>query len=315
MKNNYGFIGGLIWISLGFVLWDGGFQKENYLVWLFLAAPLFLSACALRALGFSLLVQNSSLIMGALLALSFFFPTGHLMAILFALPWLLFAIYLAFQQIMLWWSDKHWDHRLLKCIAPLFLINGAAWALFYRAGFQPLDFNPTIVLLTAVHFHYAGLILISMASYWLQYFPKKEQYIFTYLFIIGIPLLAIGITYTHFNGPNLFETFAASWMAITTFLFALLNISYRLRQKRTIGIVLMIIASLFLMAGMTLALLFGWKEILEISWISIPWMYAVHGTINSIGFALPAVMGNSFAMREEAIEKKDYKTLANIRTV
>ena len=300
MKNNFAWIGGLVWVGLGFYFWDGGMQKENYLVWLFLAAPMFLSACALRALGFSLLIQNISLCLGGLLAISFMLPTGSMLAITFALPWLFFSMYLTWKKIMPWWKTKTYDHSMLKVLAPMFMITGASWALFYRADFQPLDFTPTIVLLTGVHFHYAGLILMSLASNWLEEFPKHLQKLFTYAFFIGIPLLAAGITYSHLHGPSLLELIAATWMAGTAFSFAATNIYFRLGKKKTLGNLLILIASLLLMAGMALALLFGWKAILGISWISIPWMYAVHGTINSIGFALPGVMGTSFNLLKNA---------------
>ena len=41
-----------------------------------------------------------------------------------------------------------------------FLFVGAAFALADRADLRPFDFSATIILLTAVHFHFAGFALV-----------------------------------------------------------------------------------------------------------------------------------------------------------
>ncbi|GJM34853.1 MAG: hypothetical protein DHS20C18_38540 [Saprospiraceae bacterium] len=42
---------------------------------------------------------------------------------------------------------------------------------------------------------------------------------------------------------------------------------------------------------MILAMGYGWRHYFPISFLDIPWMYAVHGTLNSIGFAATGLVG------------------------
>jgi hypothetical protein len=41
---------------------------------------------------------------------------------------------------------------------------------------------------------------------------------------------------------------------------------------------------------MFLAALYGSRQLLPLEWLTIPWMRALHGTVNSLGFALSALL-------------------------
>src|SRR5262245_39702192 len=46
--------------------------------------------------------------------------------------------------------------EIARSAAPIMLTVGGAWACIAATKWHPLGFSRTIVLLTAVHFHYAG---------------------------------------------------------------------------------------------------------------------------------------------------------------
>jgi hypothetical protein len=54
--------------------------------------------------------------------------------------------------------------------------------------------------------------------------------------------------------------------------------------------VLWAVTAVSLITGMFLAALYGSRHLLPLEWLTIPWMRALHGTANSLGFALSALL-------------------------
>jgi hypothetical protein len=60
--------------------------------------------------------------------------------------------------------------------------------------------------------------------------------------------------------------------------------------------VLWVVAGLSLLFGMGLALLYAARgQMLPLPWLDIPWMRALHGTANALGFALCGALGWTLA--------------------
>jgi hypothetical protein len=86
----------------------------------------------------------------------------------------------------------------------VYLAIGSAWAVCDRLGVRPLDFQDVIVLLTAVHFHYAGFVLPLLTGLALRHGRGRTESLAGVGVIVGVPLVAIGITATQLNfGPAL----------------------------------------------------------------------------------------------------------------
>jgi hypothetical protein len=49
--------------------------------------------------------------------------------------------------------------------------------------------------------------------------------------------------------------------------------------------------ALFLACGMVLSILYGSRWLVPLPWLDIPWMRALHGTANALGFTVPALVG------------------------
>ena len=112
------------------------------------------------------------------------------------LPWFLLAILNGGQSLFAFSRKPERNLPGLAVLASdLYLPVGAVWALFDQFHFQPLGFSGIIVLLTAVHFHYAGFALPRLTGLWLA--RQRDRFVFqlsTWGVIAGVPLVAVGIT-------------------------------------------------------------------------------------------------------------------------
>lgn len=255
---------------------------------LLLAAPLFLIPSFLFRKGYTKGSLLRVLIAAALFSMAFQIPKGAL-GVLLVIPWLVIALY------EVWKSWRHDLELSLDSITALaanvFWLVAAAWAIPDRLGYSPLDYDPVIILLTVVHFHYAGYILLQLfllgKPYWANAYAKGVGV----LLLVGMPLVAVGISSTQVGLPVLIESLTVTVMALAGIGVGLGYLYLAWKQKNVITLLLWTISGLCLLVGMSLAMLYGWRFHHDYQWLSIPWMYAVHGTFNSMGFALFGVVG------------------------
>lgn len=206
------------------------------------------------------------------------------------LPWLLFTLALAFQAVR---RSGGSTGRLAELAAFLYLPVGGIWALFDQLHFQPLGFSAIIVLLTGVHFHYAGFALPKLTGMLLQrrrYGPVAQGA--AWGVILGVPLVAVGITTSQLALPYWVETLAVSILAGSAFMVSVTYVQWSCSTEMPVlARLLFSVAGLSLSGGMVLALLYGWRWFFPVEWATIPLMYAFHGTLNSVGFSLPGFLG------------------------
>ena len=180
----------------------------------------------------------------------------------------------------------------------VFLCVGGGWALLDRAGVRPLNFESVIVLLTAIHFHYAGFALPLLTGLAGRAHPGKLSLIAILGIIAGVPLVATGITTSQLQWGHGIECFAACFLAIAGLLTAgiyfqlFLNPSYSKKIR-----FLWFIASISLMFSMILAILYGCRFYVSLAWLDIPWMRALHGSANALGFSLTGILGWTFVLK------------------
>jgi hypothetical protein len=164
-------LGGMVWSGLVVrsALGPGlhwGAQQLGTIELLFLLGPL-----VVVPLGLELFVRlddhadASGLVRAAhwmqfsaalLVAASFFFERGSTAAAL-VLPWFFVGGLLACHGLKILFSPAPKSLRAACVIASfLYLPIGCAWLIASRFGLNPMSFQEPIVLLTAVHFHFAG---------------------------------------------------------------------------------------------------------------------------------------------------------------
>lgn len=227
-----------------------------------------------------------------LFAVAFLLPGGWL-AVMLALPWVVVTFVLA------WVGAQH----LLKAgrrsasefslsMGLVYIAVAGIWAVFERAGIFPFGFNPEIVFLTIVHFHYAGFLLPVLAGLATERLSGIFAPITCHFTVGSVALLAVGITLTQFGIDTDWETVSAWLMALSG--TAVAGMHWRLAfQKGNPSMVrtLWALAALMLVGGMLLAGLYGTRFMAPVAWLDIPMMRALHGTLNAVGFSGCAVLG------------------------
>ena len=294
-------IGFLVWLIFSLVSFPASTFSLSYVQILILAAPLWLIPLTWQLLDTPEWTDYLGVPFAILLAIAFYDEPSLKIALL-TLPWLFLTTLLAFQKWLAWRIVKSLEiSHLTQLAAYLYLPIGAAWAFADRLGFRPLDFDATIVLLTVAHFHYAGFLLPTITAFALKSIATKWRKTIGWLVILGIPAVAIGITTTHLHLPVWIEVAAVTVMVLGGLITGVLHCILGWENRQQHYGKLWLIAGVALMVGMALACGYGWRHVYIIPVLSIPWMYAVHGTLNAVGFALPAVLGWSYYARSNEI--------------
>jgi hypothetical protein len=234
------------------------------------------------------LIEQHHLSAGALLIGAYLMPPGLAVACL-ALPWFgMTALYGLTGIVAI-------RERCTRClwgttinVGFLFLAVGGVWAVIERSGFRPWGFESNIEILTAVHFHFAGFVLL-LAAGWAQkeLGDNKPAKLACVASIVGVPLTAAGILVTKLGHGIGLEIAGALTMALAGTLVAWTHLVLAGRKQFTPLVrVLWTVAAGSLFAGMVLAALYGLRTVYPIALLDIPHMRAIHGTLNAVGFGL-----------------------------
>ncbi|MCF8248037.1 MAG: YndJ family protein [Saprospiraceae bacterium] len=228
-----------------------------------------------------------------LFAVAFLLPNGWLSTAC-ALPWVGVTFGIAAVGFGEIWRGAWRDGASFSLAAGMAYLSVAGiWAVMERLGFYPFGFNPEIVFLTIVHFHYAGFLLPVLAG--LASRQLKEG-VFTqitcYFTVAAVGLLAVGITLTNFGIDTDWEMASAWLMALSAAAVAAMHLRLAFLKNNSPRIKwLWAMAAIALLCGMVLAGLYGSRFLTPISWLDIPMMRALHGSLNAVGFGLCAVSG------------------------
>lgn len=213
-----------------------------------------------------------------------------------ALPWAMVTVLFALAGLL---RMKHGGMRRaldrLSADAALVLSAvGGAWTLADRVGFRPLNFDAAIVALTAVHFHYAGLLLPLFAGLvqrelWFSRFAGRA----VVGVVLGVPALALGITATQLGWGSSLEAGTGVGVALAGALTAVLQVRIALETRQSVATRLLLgVSGAALFFGMVLGALFAVREFAQpFPWLGVPQMRMLHGTVNAIGFGLCGVLG------------------------
>ncbi len=218
---------------------------------------------------------------------AFLLPVGVLAGVL-ALSWLLFAGIIALVGVIrLFAQDGRDAAELCIDVGMLLLPVGGFWLAMARFGVRPLGFSDTIVLLTAVHFHYAGfalLLLAGLAGRHLRVGAPLSWRSFRLIaagLIAGVPLVALGITFS-----RVLEILAVLLLASSVLLLALLTLVAVVPSlARRAARVLLAISALASIATMLLAAGYAGGSMVGLA-LTIPQMVLAHGAVNAFGLVL-----------------------------
>lgn len=229
--------------------------------------------------------------LGALLLVGSLLVTGGRLAAVLAAPWLgvaglvgLAAVARALDRGPLPISETLVDAGLT------YTSVGAVALLLYHLEVT-LWFSPVIVLLTAVHFHYAGFVLPVTTGLAGRCGDVESSRVFRALgavVLVGPAVIAVGISFSptvELLGVGLFTVAVA---ALACYVVAVVAP----RRPRLQG-VLLSVSALTLPLSMLLALGFVLGTVLGVDpvGLTVPRMVRLHGSLNAFGFALLAMVG------------------------
>jgi hypothetical protein len=211
------------------------------------------------------------------------------------MPWVVWTVLLArigFMRLKREGLRRSMD-GLCADVALIYSTIGGAWTLMDRGGYAPLGFSADITALTAVHFHYAGLLLPLFAG-----LVQRELWFWRFAsraavgVILGVPGVAVGITLSQLRWGHSFEAAAGVGLAFAGMAVAVLHVRIALEAKRDgVTRALLAITGASLFFAMVLAALYATRANQTLMpWLGIPQMRALHGSVNAIGFGLCGVL-------------------------
>lgn len=228
---------------------------------------------------------------GVLAAASFAFEQGTLAALL-AVPWLLFSLEIARQGVL---RVRARGVRRLEEFAlgtgMVYLAAGAFWLLLARIGGRPFGVRDEMILLTAIHFHYAGFaacVFTAMTGRLLGEQADSRWYRWAAWAVMGgTPLLAVGIGVSRWV-----EIAAAFWLALGVVVISALAMLGTARGRRNILVSLCFsVAAASTVIAMGLAAAYAVAEFQGAFWLPIPRIAMLHGVLNAVGFSTAGLLG------------------------
>jgi hypothetical protein len=216
---------------------------------------------------------------------SFFFEKGVLSAVL-ASAWLVLNVLIALLGFLRLTSRRfHRIEELSIAAGLLYLPVAGAWLVVYRLGIQPFGYGEMIILLTAVHFHFAGFatpIIAGMSGRVLagRNYPHRVLTAVVLAIVAAMPLVAAGITFSPWIG------FVGALLLTTgVVLLAVLTVGWvRPAINSVAWRILLLIGAIASCVAMVLASLYAYSLATHTLILTIPTMALTHGLLNSFGF-------------------------------
>jgi hypothetical protein len=237
---------------------------------------------------------------------SFWFQPG-VAAMIFVLPWFGFGCFAG-----LWGLTKfiRGEFKSLKTVCMiasfLYLAVGCAWLIASRVGVHPMGFQEPIVLLTAVHFHFAGFaapLLALAAKSSLEKGSAAVQRVFNVVtagVLAGPGLLAAGFVI----GPHL-KLVAALLVACSEIGLSLFFLAGVRAIRPRLAQALILISAVCVLFAMVLAGVWAIGEFPLQPFVHLDEMAKLHGIANSLGFILCGLAGWTISARDLARPKWD----------
>jgi hypothetical protein len=240
--------------------------------------------------SFSFWLYNVAVVLrsyaAALTVISFFLEKGALAAALVCgtlIAYIMIALYAVTRLIAR--GGPYPLPELSIDAGLLYLPVAGVWLVVYRLGEQPFGYGETIILLTVVHFHFAGFaapIIAGMNGKVLASteFPQRIYAFAVFGIIAAMPLVAAGITLSPVVG-----LIGTLLLSIALLLLAVLTIGWvRPVIERRSNKILLVLAALASCSAMVLASLYAYSIATHTLILTIPTMAMTHGIVNAFGF-------------------------------
>jgi hypothetical protein len=278
---------------LGFMTWRWPQpQGVDWIVAMLIFSPLVLMPLAVPLVGTWPGPGRgwSGLACGFAMLMSFFLPSGKPAAVL-VLPWLGLRALIAISACIQFWRRRVFaPHEWCLLLAEALPTAGAAWLFAHRLGWNVSGFDALTILLTAAHFHHAAFTLPLLAGWAARQRTDRLSKFACIAILIGVLEVPAGIAFAHFKHALWLEMLGVIVLASGA-------IALGVHQVRLVGDarlskvtrLTLILSGISLIAAMLLAGAYGLRAMFPESAPLMPQMWAIHGTLNAVGFGLLGV--------------------------
>lgn len=234
-----------------------------------------------------------------LLFISLVLPSGGIGAVVATIPW--GVVTGLFGLTALARTRKRGPWPVSETIIDAgfaYSIVGAVALVLHHLGIT-FWFDPIIILLTAVHFHYAGFVLPVLTGLAGRSLGDRMGTGFRILIgvvLIGPALIAVGISFS----PAIEVIAVGGFTVAVAILGGYVTVRVAPERPRLQG-TLVAVSSLALPVSMVLALSYGIGTFTGINplGLGISRMITLHGTLNALGFALLGTLGWRLAVPQQ----------------
>ena len=292
-------MGAAVWLALALASFAPGVHlgiiELLFLLGPWIVVPLGADLVCGAGKSKSAAVRDGVLFAAALLTSVSFFLDNRTAAACFASSWLLVCAGFAGDGVQRL-ASRGTRSFTQFCFAAGegYLFVAGVWLIASRAGLQLLAFREPIVLLTAVHFHFAGFASAVLAGLTYERFREskwKAALQVVFLAVVCGPAI-LGLAFM--LGPKV-KLVAALLIALGQFGLAGGMVRAGIAANNAGGRWLFFVAGGSVAAGMILAVVWAIGEYPLQAFVNIRQMAEFHGVLNAVGFVVCGLLGWSVA--------------------
>jgi len=238
----------------------------------------------------------------ALLSTVSFFLDNRIAAAWFASSWLLVCAGFAGDGVRRFVkSGTRAFPQFCFAVGEGYLLVAGIWLVASRAGLPLLAFGEPIVLLTAVHFHFAGFASAVLAGLVDEAFAghRGRRVLRPALLAVVLGPAILGLAFL--VGPKV-KLVAALLIASGQIGLAVSMVHVGLAAKSRSGRWLLVVAGACVAAGMILAGVWAIGEYPLQAFVNIRQMAEFHGVLNGVGFVVCGMLGWTLVKAEQAAQ-------------
>lgn len=227
----------------------------------------------------------SAVIAAAPVVLAHLIGRGEVSAVLVA-PWLALSTVLFIAAVRHWLAGPSL-RGLVWAGASAYLVVGACWLLFDRASMVVAGFGQPFVLLTAVHFHFAGFLADVLVGCLWRHRPGDRWAAAAALGTVASPpIVAVGFTWFGW-----LQVLGAVLMTLAVWVAAGVILTRVIGGVDRASAWLLGASAISVIVPMVMAVQWAVGQNLGTPSLSIPDMARTHGVLNVVGFCLLGVLG------------------------
>jgi len=230
---------------------------------------------------------------------SFLVPTGARAGML-CVPWLMTCVVIgiigAIRLARMVSPGERDEQRICQAVGMMGLVVGGVGLLQSRAGLEPLGFHEPLVLLVAVHFHFAAFVTPLAAGEVVKRMRDdggRMKWGLTACAICGSPMLAAG----YVSHVAVMRLIGASLLVVALVIVAIWLLLNLRKIRPGVARVLLGVSAVSVVAAMAYASLYALADFLGQVWVSIPQMARTHGALNAVAFSVCGLWGWNVAAK------------------